>query len=274
MLPSTGALMELLRGDQTTRCGVRLACGVIALATLALAACNNENQTGPGGANTLVFVGNVNGANASLAGSLVLTVDETRVAATFKVVAPTSEAGTATGEDGTATIGDFGTATIGDKGKGTGDAGTATGDAGTATAEVGTAAEHGTANGTETSTTLQDTTKSGTKAWTTDPWAGRLVTITAGTGAGQTRTVSSNTANTLTVSAAWTTTPRDASSQYAITQTSTTLQDRTKSWTTNVWAGHLVTITAGTGAGKTRKGASNTANTLTVSPACTTKQDG
>src|SRR3989449_7447595 len=50
-------------------------------------------------------------------------------------------------------------------------------------------AEHGTANGTETSTTLQDTTKSGTKAWTTDQWAGRLVTITAGTGAGQTRTV-------------------------------------------------------------------------------------
>src|SRR5256712_430938 len=274
MLPSTGALMELLRGDQTTRCGVRLACGVIALATLALAACNNETQTGPGGANTLVFVGNVNGANASLAGSLVMTIDETRAAATFKVVAPTSEAGTATGEDGTATIGDFGSATIGDKGKGTGDAGTATGDAGTATAEVGTAAEHGTANGTETSTTLQDTTKSGTKAWTTDQWAGRLVTITAGTGAGQTRTVSSNTANTLTVSAAWTTTPRDASSQYAITQTSTTIQDRTKSWTTNQWAGHLVTITAGTGAGQTSTVSSNTANTLTVSPAWTTIPDG
>src|SRR2546425_5655280 len=140
MLPSTGALMELLRGDQTTRCGVRLACGVIALATLAVAACNNENQTGPGGANTLVFVGNVNGANASLAGSIVMTIDETRAVATFKVVAPTSDHGTGTGEDGTATIGDFGSATIGDKGKGTGDAGTGTGDAGTATAEAGTAA--------------------------------------------------------------------------------------------------------------------------------------
>src|SRR3989441_10713985 len=140
MLPSTGALMELLRGDQTTRCGVRLACGVIALATLALAACNNENQTGPGGANTLVFVGNVTGATASLAGSIVMTIDETRAAATFKVVAPTSDHGPATGEDGTATIGDFGIATIGDKGKATGDAGTGTGDAGTATAEAGTAA--------------------------------------------------------------------------------------------------------------------------------------
>src|SRR3989442_277665 len=270
--------MELLRGDQTTRCGVRLACGVIALATLALAACNNENQTGPGGANTLVFVGNVNGANASLAGSIVMTIDETRAAATFKVVAPTSDHGTATGEDGTATIGDFGTATIGDKGKGTGDAGTATGDAGTATAEVGTAAEHGTANGTETSTTLQDTTKSGTKAWPTDQWAGRLVTIKAGTGEGQTSTVSSNTANTLTVSPAWTTIP-DGTSKYAISQsTSTTLQDTTKSgttaWPVNVWAGRLVTINAGTGAGQTNTVSSNTANTLTVSPASTTTPDG
>src|SRR3989442_975967 len=279
MLPSTGALMELLRGDQTTRCGVRLACGVIALATLALAACNNENQTGPGGANTLVFVGNVNGANASLAGSIVMTIDETRAAATFKVVAPTSDHGTATGEDGTATIGDFGTATIGDKGKGTGDAGTATGDAGTATAEVGTPAEHGTANAPPTSTTLQDTSKAGTTAWPADVWAGRLVTITAGTGAGQTNTVSSNTANTLTVSSAWTTTP-DGTSQYVIAQTSTTLQDTTKSvananaWPANLWIGRPVTITAGTGAGQTRTVSSNTTNALTVSPAWTTTPDG
>src|SRR3989441_796471 len=169
MLPSTGALMELLRGDQTTRCGVRLACGVIALATLALAACNNENQTGPGGANTLVFVGNVNGANASLAGSLGMTIDETRAAATFKVVAPTSDHGTATGEDGTATIGDFGIATIGDKGKATGDAGTGTGDAGTGSNEAGTATnesgtatnESGTASG-GTRTTRPGTTNLGT----------------------------------------------------------------------------------------------------------------
>src|SRR2546428_4167792 len=101
MLPSTGALMELLRGDQTTRCGVRLACGVIALATLALAACNNENQTGPGGANTLVFVGNVNGANASFAGSILMTIDQTPAAATFNVVPPTSGHGTPTCQDGT-----------------------------------------------------------------------------------------------------------------------------------------------------------------------------
>src|SRR5437899_1294903 len=276
MLPSTGALMELLRGDQTTRCGVRLACGVIALATLALAACNNENQTGPGGANTLVFVGNVNGANASLAGSLVLTVDETRVAATFKVIAPGSEAGTGTGEDGTATIGDEGVATIGDKGKATGDGGTGTGDAGTGSNEAGTATnesgtatnESGTASG-GTSTTLVDASK----LWSTNLWAGRPVSITAGTGVGQTSTVSSNTATTLTVSPAWTTTP-DATSKYVILQTSTTLQDTTKSWPINLWAGRPVTITAGTGVGQTSTVSASTSTTLTVSPAWTTTPDG
>src|SRR5439155_16895142 len=74
-----------------------------------------------------------------------------------------------------------------------------------------------------TSTTLQDTTKSGTKAWPANAWAGRLVTINAGTGAGQTNTVSCNTGNTLTVSPAWTTTP-DGTSDYVITQTATMLQ--------------------------------------------------
>src|SRR2546427_8569933 len=41
------------------------------------------------------------------------------------------------------------------------------------------------------------------------------------------RSVSSNTTNTLTVSAVWTTIP-DGTSQYVIGQTSTTLQDTTK----------------------------------------------
>src|SRR5437867_2603425 len=280
MLTSTGALMELLRGDQTTRRGVRLACGVIALATLALAACNNENQTGPGGANTLVFVGNVNGANASLAGSIVMTVDETRAAATFKVVATGSEAGTGTGEDGTATISEEGVATIGDKGKATGDGGTGTGDAGTGSNEAGTDTdergtatnESGTASG-GTSTTLVDASKK----WSTNLWAGRPDSITAGTGAGQTRTVTSNTLTTLTVSPAWTTTP-DATSKYVILQTSTTLQDTTKTgtqaWTTDQRAGRTVADTAGTGVGQTRTVTSNTANTLTVSPAWTTIPDG
>ena len=85
--------MELLRGDQTTRRGVRLACGVIALATLALAACNDNNQTGPIGANTLVFVGTVNGANATLSGSVVLTIDEQAARSFARASAATRWAG-------------------------------------------------------------------------------------------------------------------------------------------------------------------------------------
>lgn len=46
--------------------------------------------------------------------------------------------------------------------------------------------------------------------WTTDQWAGKVVEIDAGTGAGQTRTVASNTSDTITVTVAWTTTPTGA----------------------------------------------------------------
>jgi RHS repeat-associated protein len=62
-----------------------------------------------------------------------------------------------------------------------------------------------------TSTTLNDTTQS----WTANQWANRVVEILSGTGAGQTRTIVSNTATQLVVSPAWTTTP-DATSMYAI----------------------------------------------------------
>src|SRR5438445_74978 len=213
MLPSTGAVMQLLREDQTTRRGVQIACGVIALATLALAACNNENQTGPGGA--------------------VSVTDRTGVGQTSTV---SSNSAT--------------TLTVSP--------------ALTATPDV-------TSNYVilQTSTTLQDTTKSRS----TNLWAGRPDSITAGTGAGQTRTVSSNTKNTLTVSPAWTTTP-DGTSKYVILQTSTTLQDTTKLWHINIWTGRPVTITAGTGVGQTSTVSSNTKNTLTVSPAWTTIPDG
>ena len=53
------------------------------------------------------------------------------------------------------------------------------------------------------------------KNWTTNQWAGSQVRITTGTGAGQIRTVVSNTATVLTVSVAWTTNP-DVTSQYSI----------------------------------------------------------
>lgn len=70
------------------------------------------------------------------------------------------------------------------------------------------------ATGTATSATSTTLVNSG-KAWTTNQWSNYQVRITAGTGLGQFRTISSNTSTTLTVSAAWTTTP-DATSVYAI----------------------------------------------------------
>jgi hypothetical protein len=55
----------------------------------------------------------------------------------------------------------------------------------------------------------------GTKNWATNQWANYQVRIVSGTGAGQIRTIASNTATVLTVSAAWTITP-DTSSVYSI----------------------------------------------------------
>lgn len=69
------------------------------------------------------------------------------------------------------------------------------------------------ATGTATSATGTTLTQTG-KTWTASQWINSQVRITAGTGAGQIRTITANTADTLTV-ATWTTTP-DATSQYAI----------------------------------------------------------
>ena len=69
------------------------------------------------------------------------------------------------------------------------------------------------ATGTATSGTGTTLTQIG-KTWTASQWINSQVRITGGTGAGQIRTVTANTADTLTV-ATWTTTP-DATSAYAI----------------------------------------------------------
>ncbi len=69
----------------------------------------------------------------------------------------------------------------------------------------------GTSTGTNSTTTLNNTGK----AWTTNQWTNFQVRITSGTGAGQVRVISSNTATALTVSVVWTTTP-DATSVYVI----------------------------------------------------------
>ena len=69
----------------------------------------------------------------------------------------------------------------------------------------------GTSTGTNTTTTLNDTGK----AWTVNALSNLQVRITGGTGAGQVRTIASNTATALTVGTAWTVTP-DATSTYAV----------------------------------------------------------
>jgi hypothetical protein len=68
----------------------------------------------------------------------------------------------------------------------------------------------GTATG-GTSTTLVNSAKN----WTTNQWTNFQVKISAGTGAGQIRTIASNTGTTITVGSAWTTAP-DATSVYEI----------------------------------------------------------
>lgn len=70
------------------------------------------------------------------------------------------------------------------------------------------------ATGTATAGAASTLTNSA-KNWTTNQWTNYQVTITAGTGMGQTRTIASNTATVLTTSAAWTT-PPDATSVYMI----------------------------------------------------------
>ena len=69
------------------------------------------------------------------------------------------------------------------------------------------------ATGTATSATSTTLVQTG-KTWAASQWINSQVRITGGTGAGQIRTITANTADTLTV-ATWTTTP-DATSTYAI----------------------------------------------------------
>jgi hypothetical protein len=70
------------------------------------------------------------------------------------------------------------------------------------------------ATGTATAGAASTLTQS-TKNWTTNQWTNYQIRITGGTGAGQIRTIASNTATVITVGAAWTTQP-DVTSTYSI----------------------------------------------------------
>lgn len=140
-----------------------------------------------------------------------------------------------------------------------------------------------TLGGTQSTTTLRDVTKN----WTTNEHAGRLVylntaAITAASGAAATQVVriTSNTSNTLTF-AATVIAPTNGVSRYSIaradavgsldfgvatgTQSTTTIQDTSKNWAVNIWAGRRVRILTSTGSPVEVVIASNTSNTLTVS---------
>ncbi len=69
----------------------------------------------------------------------------------------------------------------------------------------------GTSTGSNTSTTLKDTSGN----WAANETTGHVVSITSGTGNGQSRTIASNTQTQLTVGIAWATIP-DATSVYSI----------------------------------------------------------
>jgi hypothetical protein len=70
------------------------------------------------------------------------------------------------------------------------------------------------ATGTATAGGASTLTNSG-KSWTTNQWTNSQIRLTGGTGSGQIRPISSNTATQITVSSAWTTQP-DNTSTYSI----------------------------------------------------------
>lgn len=132
-----------------------------------------------------------------------------------------------------------------------------------------------------TSTSISTTRRS----WIAGEWGGYAVRILAGTGAGQIRTISSSTPNTpttLTVTSAWSVNP-DTTSVFAITtgdtgtssggNSSTTLNDTSRTWVAGHYAGYYLRILSGTGYGQTRVISIAAANTLTITQAWTTIPD-
>jgi hypothetical protein len=110
-----------------------------------------------------------------------------------------------------------------------------------------------------TSTTLTDTA-----SWTTDAFANKTVQILSGAASGQSRKILSNTSNTLTIEGTWATT---AGGTLTGGSTTTVLNDASKTWTANAFTGLRLDILTGAQAGQSRTISSNTATSVTVSPA-------
>lgn len=118
-----------------------------------------------------------------------------------------------------------------------------------------------------TTTTLTDSRAN----WEVNEWVGKWVWITSGTGEGQIRKISANTATQLTwvtAGTAPTTTSRYAIEGYdAGTATSggaSTLTDTAQAWATNRWVNYRLKIVFGTGKGQWLNILSNTATVLTL----------
>jgi hypothetical protein len=141
----------------------------------------------------------------------------------------------------------------------------------------GPANDTGTSTGSNSNTTLNDTSQS----WLNDEWAGRTISITAGTNNGNVCTVASNTVSQITISSCaglnnWATNP-DNTSTYTISgpgnvsgtssgsNTATTLNDTTQTWAVNQFTGQTVTIDGGTNNGDVCQILSNTATQITIS---------
>ncbi|MBI5289772.1 MAG: hypothetical protein HY873_12440 [Chloroflexi bacterium] len=111
-------------------------------------------------------------------------------------------------------------------------------------------------------------------AWSSNQWANYDIELTGGTGSPQWRTVTSNTANTLTVNSSWGG-PVDTGT--ATGGSTTTIVDQGSGWLTNEFASDLgdgnptftVEFTGPEGP-QTRTITGNTSDTLTVTPAFTT----
>jgi hypothetical protein len=112
------------------------------------------------------------------------------------------------------------------------------------------------------------------KAWTTNQWAGAVVTVTLNNST-ETAIVASNTADTLTMSANWNPTPSPGNAYVVSTlgytsNPTNTLVDTSKEWTTDQWAGSVVQVTLSNNNTETNTVASNTDNTLSMNSAWTT----
>jgi hypothetical protein len=130
--------------------------------------------------------------------------------------------------------------------------------------------DQGVSTGGNANNTLNDATR----AWVPNNYAGNKIYITGGTGAGQVRGISANTATQLTVVPNWTMVP-DAGSRYVIVRAvwggistgsnaTNTLNDSSQTWTANQLANQSIQITSGTGAGQFRIITSNTPTQFTV----------